>query len=75
MRLNENLRTVLTDKELEVEKSERIMRGVARRAAIFRANPHRFCEEYLEIKLKLFQKILLFLMNINTNFMYIAARS
>ena len=59
---------------MERERSNRIMQGVARRAAIYRANPHRFCGEYLGIKLKLFQKILLFLMNISTNFMYIAAR-
>ena len=67
-------KVVLNDKELEEQKSQSIMQGVARMAAIYRANPHRFCEGYLGIKLKLFQKMLLFLMNINTNFMYIAAR-
>ena len=71
---NEEPKLIKTDKQLETEKSERIMQGVARMAGIYRANPHRFCEEYLGIKLKLFQKMLLFLMNINTNFMYIAAR-
>jgi len=65
---------VKTDKQLEQEKSDQIMQGVARWASFYRANPHRFCADYLNLTLKLFQKILLFLMNINTNFMYIAAR-
>ena len=65
---------VMTDKQLELEKSERIMNGVATWASFYRSNPHRFCADYLNVTLKLFQKILLFLMNINTNFMYIAAR-
>jgi len=37
-------------------------------------DPHRFCADYLNITLKLFQKILIFLMNFNTNFMYLASR-
>ena len=65
---------VLNDKELELEKSKRIMKGAARMAGIYRANPHRFCGEYLGIELKLFQKILLYMMNVSTNFMYLAAR-
>ena len=72
--MDEEVKIIKNDKELEIEKSQRIMMGVARRAAIYRANPHRFCGEYLGIRLKLFQKILLFMMNISTNFMYIAAR-
>ena len=63
-----------SDKDIEQEKQERTMRAVARMTSFYRGNPHRFCEEYLEIELMLFQKILLYLMNINTNFMYIAAR-
>ena len=67
-------RIVKTDKDLEQEKSQRIMRGVALWASYYRANPHRFCADYLNITLKLFQKILIFLMNYSTHFMYIAAR-
>jgi len=72
-RVSDN-KIIKTDKDLEQEQSEKIMQTVARKTAYFRANPHRFCSEYLDIKLKLFQKILLFMINISTNFMYIAAR-
>ncbi len=65
---------VKTDKQLEQERSQRIMEGVAIWASFYRANPHRFCTDYLNLALKLFQKILLFLMSISTNFMYLAAR-
>ena len=67
-------RIIKTDKDLEQEQSERIMRKVAEKAGVWRANPHRFCIEYLGINLKFFQQILLFMMNLSTNFMYIAAR-
>ena len=67
-------REVKTDKQLEQEKSKRIMQGVALWASYYRANPHRFCADYLNITLKLFQKILIYLMNFSTHFMYIAAR-
>ena len=67
-------KVVQTDRDIEREQSERIMKTVARKTAYFRANPHRFCSEYLMIRLKLFQKILLFMMNVCTHFMYIAAR-
>lgn len=43
-------------------------------ASFYRANPQRFVEDYLGIKLKLFQKILIFMMNISNFFCYIAAR-
>lgn len=42
--------------------------------AFYRANPQRFVEDYLGIKLKLFQKILIFMMNVSNFFCYIAAR-
>ena len=63
-----------TDKQLEQEQSERIMVGVAIWASYYRSNPHRFCAEYLNIALKLFQKILIFMMSVSTNFMYLASR-
>lgn len=43
-------------------------------ASFYRANFHRFAEDYLGIKLKLFQMFLLFLMNHFLFFMYLAAR-
>lgn len=50
------------------------MNAVARSASYYRANIHRFVEDYLNVKLKLFQKILLYEMNESTNFMFIARR-
>ena len=40
----------------------------------WRANPHRFVEEYLGINLFFFQKILIYLMNYTSVFVFIAAR-
>ena len=42
--------------ELEADKAQKIMETVAWRAGFYRANPQRFVEEVLEIKLKLFNK-------------------
>ena len=55
-------------------KSERIMNGVATWCSFYRANIHRFCKDYLNIELKLFQKILIYMMNVSNYFIYIAAR-
>ena len=60
--------------ELANEKSERIMNGIAAWASFYRSNPHRFVKDYLNINLKLFQKILLYEMMHNNYFMYIASR-
>ena len=63
-----------SEKEIANEKSERILNGVAAWAGFYRANPHRFVKDYLNVNLKLFQKILLYAMMYNNFFMYIAAR-
>jgi len=55
-------------------KSERLMSGVGVWASFYRANPHRFVKDYLGIDLKLFQMILIYMMNHNHYFMYIASR-
>lgn len=55
-------------------KSERLMNGISIWASFYRANPHRFVSEYLGIHLKIFQVILIFMMNHNYYFMYIASR-
>ncbi len=62
-----------TDKEIANDKANRIMNGIATWCSYYRANPHRFCKDFLNIDLKLFQKILLFMMNYS-NFMYLASR-
>ena len=56
------------------EKSEKLMDGIGYWASFYRKNPQRFVLEYLNIKLRLFQKILIYMMMISTNFMYIASR-
>ena len=63
-----------SDKEIQADKQSRIMGGIALWAGYYRCNLDRFCEEYLGIKLKIFQKIILRMMNENTNFYYIASR-
>lgn len=65
---------VKTAKQIEQEKSQKIMETVAWRAGYYRANPHRFVEEVLGIHLKTFQKILLWAMNYYYYVMYLAAR-
>lgn len=63
-----------SEKQLANEKSERIMQGIAYWAAFFRLNPHRFAKDYLNVNLKLFQKILLYEMMHNNFSIYIASR-
>jgi len=63
-----------SERELANEKSERIMQGIAIWTGFYRSNPHRFVKDYLNVNLKLFQKILLYAMMHNNFFMYIAAR-
>lgn len=64
----------MTAQEISQEKHERIMNGVAAWTSFYRANPHRFCADYLNIHLRLFQKILLYAMIHNHYIMYLAAR-
>lgn len=56
------------------EKSERMMEGIGYWASFYRKNPQRFVKEYLNMRLKLFQKILIYCMMNNYYFMYIASR-
>ena len=55
-------------------KENKILAGVESWAAFYRSNPHRFAEDYLNVHLRLFQKILLYMMNICHFLCYIAAR-
>lgn len=71
MRIKEDKRSV---QEIAQDKEQRIMETIAWRAGYYRANPHRFCEEVLGIHLKLFQKILLWVMMHYNYTMYLAAR-
>jgi len=57
-----------------MSRNERIMRGAAAWAGYYRSNPSRFVKDYLHIELRLFQKIIITMMNISTVFVYIASR-
>lgn len=52
------------------EKEHNIMSWVG----FWRANPHRFVEDYLGINIFFFQKVLIYLMNHTSIFVFIAAR-
>ena len=60
--------------DVQKEKSERLMDGIAYWAAFYRKNAHRFVNDFLNIKLKQYQKILIYMMMVSTNFLYIASR-
>ncbi len=64
----------MTTKEVANEKAKRMMNGVAYWGAFYRKNPQRFCKDYLNVHLKLFQKILLYAMMMNNYFMFCASR-
>lgn len=63
-----------TDKQIQQDKTEKIMNTIAERCAYYRANPQRFCEEFLNIQLKLFQKIIIWAMMHYDAFYWIACR-
>lgn len=64
----------LTDEQIEQDKTLKIMKIIAERASFYRANPQRFCYDYLNINLKLFQKILIWAMMHNDVFYFVACR-
>lgn len=56
------------------DRYNRILKGVSTWTAYYRANIHRFAADYLHLELHWFQKILLFMMNINIVAVYIGSR-
>ena len=64
----------LTEQEVLQGKAQKIMNTIARKASFYRENPHIFCKEYLNLNLKLFQKILICMMNFKNYFMFLACR-
>ncbi len=58
----------------ELTKSEKLTQGIEIWTGFYRCNLHRFIKDYFDIKLKLFQKIIIFLMGHTVNFIYLAAR-
>ncbi len=63
-----------TLQEVVQDKASKLMEGVAYWGAFYRENPQRFVKDYLNVTLKLFQKILIFAMMHNNYFMYLASR-
>lgn len=59
---------------LQLSREERLINGFKRWTSFYRANPHRFAEEYLGIGLHLFQKILVYMCFRVDYMMYLAAR-
>ncbi|WP_252225044.1 MULTISPECIES: terminase family protein [unclassified Clostridium] len=55
-------------------KSERLMNGIGVWTSWYRLFPHKFIEDYIGVKLKLFQQILIYFMMHFNFFMYIASR-
>lgn len=64
----------LTDQQIQQDRTDQIMNVIAERCAYYRANPQRFCEEFLGLHLKLFQKILIWAMMTYDAFYFVAAR-
>lgn len=64
----------MTQKKSEKEITKEKDKNIAYWCSFWRENPHRFCKDYLNITLKLFQKILIYAMMKYDYIMFIAAR-
>ena len=56
------------------EHQEKVLEGVGIWAAYYRSNIHRFAMDFLHVNLKLFQMLLLVMMNLCTTFVFIGFR-
>ena len=63
-----------TESQVKQDKADKIMNGVNVWAAFYRANPHRFARDYLNLKLDRFQQIILCMMFRFSNVVYLASR-
>lgn len=61
-------------KNLKKNSETNLKEGTKIWAEFYRKNPHRLVTEYLGLKLFLFQSILLYMMNTNLYFVFIACR-
>lgn len=57
-----------------MNRTEKILHGVAIWCAYYRSNPHRFAHDYLHLNLHLFQKILIVMMNWSSTTVFIGSR-
>ena len=60
--------------QVQQEKNDRIMDGVGAWTAYYRANPQRLAADFLNMQLKVFQKILIYIMNLMTVMSFFASR-
>lgn len=68
-------KTTLTTKKKVAQTTKYTHKeAVARAAAYYRSNPHRFVKDFLHIDLLWFQKIIIYAMNMNPMFCMIASR-
>lgn len=63
-----------TENEIREEKTNSILEGIEAWTAFYRANPHRFAKDYLNLSLKRFQQIILCMMFKFVNCIYLASR-
>ena len=72
---NHLIKTKKTSKVSEnLSRDEHMRHQMKKWTTYYRLNLHRFVEHYFQMDLYLFQKILLYFMNLNTYFMLVAAR-
>lgn len=69
-----NIETKQTDAEVKKQDREQGLNNVAVWTSFYRANPHRFARDYLGLKLKKFQQIILNEMFRKVNSIYLASR-
>lgn len=63
-----------TQQEVLQDKADNVLNAVAKWASFYRCNPQRFAKDFLNVRLRLFQKILLYAMMQNNYVCYIASR-
>lgn len=63
-----------SESEIKRLREEKILNTVGEWCSFYRENPHRFAEDYLNLKLKVFQQIILWAMFKFVNCIYLASR-
>lgn len=74
MKNNFSIKNKKTDLEIKEEKYNHTLNQVAKWTSFYRSNPHKFAEDFLNVKLKKFQVIILKEMMDNNSIVFIASR-
>lgn len=64
----------ITEEEKLHSANNEVMENVDEMTSYYRENPHHFAADYLNLKLKVFQQILICMMNLSNYFMFLACR-